>query len=56
MKKLALSLTILLAFALCGVAQTDSFAPQGAEWYERNENDDCWDGTVEAYAGGDGSL
>ena len=32
MKKL-LSTLILMAFALGGVAQTGSFAPQGAEWY-----------------------
>ena len=33
MKKLVLILAILLAFALNGVAQPGSFAPQGAEWY-----------------------
>ncbi|MBO7615691.1 MAG: hypothetical protein J6T22_00660, partial [Bacteroidales bacterium] len=33
MKKLVLTLAILLAFVLGGVAQPDSFAPQGAEWY-----------------------
>ena len=33
MKKLVLTLAILLAFALGGVAQQGSFAPQGAEWY-----------------------
>ena len=33
MKKLLLFLTIIFAFALRGVAQQNSFAPQGAEWY-----------------------
>ena len=33
MKKLFLTLAILLAFALGGMAQHGSFAPQGAEWY-----------------------
>ena len=33
MKRLVLTLAILLAFALNGVAQPGSFAPQGAEWY-----------------------
>ena len=33
MKKLVLTVSILLAFALGGVAQPGSFAPQGAEWY-----------------------
>ena len=33
MKKLVLTLVILLAFAFNGVAQQGSFAPQGAEWY-----------------------
>ena len=32
MKKLVLT-AILLAFALGGMAQQSSFAPQGAEWY-----------------------
>ena len=33
MKKLVLTLAILLAFAFNGMAQQSSFAPQGAEWY-----------------------
>jgi len=33
MKKLVLTLAILLAFAFNGMAQQGSFAPQGAEWY-----------------------
>ena len=33
MKKLVLTLVILLAFAFNGMAQQGSFAPQGAEWY-----------------------
>ena len=33
MKKLTLTLAILAAFVLGGVAQQGSFAPQGAEWY-----------------------
>ncbi len=33
MKKLFLSLAILLAFAFNGTAQQGGFAPQGAEWY-----------------------
>ena len=33
MKKALLTTAILLAFALGGVAQPGSFAPQGAEWY-----------------------
>ena len=33
MKKLTLTLAILAAFALGGVAQQGTFAPQGAEWY-----------------------
>ena len=33
MKKLVLTLVILLAFAFGGMAQQVSFAPQGAEWY-----------------------
>ena len=33
MKKTLLTTLILLVFALGGLAQTGSFAPQGAEWY-----------------------
>lgn len=33
MKKLVLTLAILLAFAFVGMAQQGGFAPQGAEWY-----------------------
>ena len=33
MKKLTLTLAILAAFVLGGVAQQSTFAPQGAEWY-----------------------
>ena len=33
MKKLVLTLAILLAFVFNGMAQHGSFAPQGAEWY-----------------------
>ena len=33
MKKLVLTLVILLAFVFNGMAQHGSFAPQGAEWY-----------------------
>ena len=33
MKKTLLTIAILLAFALGGVAQQGGFAPQGAEWY-----------------------
>ena len=33
MKKILLTTAILLAFAIGGVAQSGSFAPQGAEWY-----------------------
>ena len=33
MKRLVLTLAILLGFALGGVAQQGGFAPQGAEWY-----------------------
>ena len=33
MKKLTLTLAIMAAFALSGVAQQSTFAPQGAEWY-----------------------
>ena len=57
MKKAVLYLTMMFAFAISGAAQQGSSNPCTADWFEREVNDNCWDGTAaDAYAGGNGTA
>ena len=56
MKKVLL-ITMMFAFAISGVAQHGNSNPRATEWIERDENDNCWDGTAaDVYDGGNGTA